>query len=487
MILAVERRFLKAQQMFQRLLQFVDGAGKDGLRIDLLEREAIAQMRAIGFELLDGHLASCGDGNAGTTIESNGTLLRRLKGKRPRRYVSSFGVHRWKRYVYARREGQRIKRALVDEQLGLPALDFSYVVQDWLQRLCIKESFAEACKSLATLLGVRVSVRSAEHMNRHMAAYAEGFRLSQPPPKLDEEAELLVYANDCKGVPMRRPLEERVRANHRRGKGEKANQKRMACVGAAYSVDRFVRTPNDILEEVFRKSCAANRPAPQNKRLWAEMTQVRQGESFRGKTRVFIQQALDLLARDPEKQKTVICLTDGEKALRQEQHAWLPRAVGVLDIWHVMERLWAVAYCFHPEQSPAAEQFVEDRLRALLEGKVGYVLGYFRRLLRRHRKSLSDAKCEVLQSAITYFANNRVYMKYDEYLLAGFPIGSGVAEGACRHVVKDRMELTGMRWVFEGAQSMLHLRAIYLNDDWEDFIEYYIETEQAALYGKNAV
>jgi hypothetical protein len=199
----------------------------------------------------------CGDGDAGSALEVNGKVLRRLPRKRTRRYMSIFGEHRLQRYVYARREGQKIECSLVDQQLGLPALDFSYVVQDWLQRLCIKESFEEASKSLEALLGLRVSVRSAEHMSRHLAAHAEGFRLSQPPPRLEDEGELLVYANDCKGVPMRRPLEERARRGPRRGKGEKANKKRMACVGAAYSVERFVRTPHDILDEVFRKVRAA--------------------------------------------------------------------------------------------------------------------------------------------------------------------------------------------------------------------------------------
>jgi hypothetical protein len=297
---------------------------------------------------------------------------------------------------------------------------------------------------------------------------------------------LLVYANDCKGVPMRRPLEERTRRGPRRVKGEKANKKQMACVGAGFSVDPFVRTPDDILEEVFRKESAANRPQPQNKRLWAEMTRVLEGEPLSGKTRVFVQQACDLQARDPKREKTVICLMDGEKALRAEQHEWLPRAIGVLDIWHVLERLWLVAHCFHSEGSQDAAQFVEDRLRALLEGQVGYVIGYFRRLLTSGAKPLSAAQRRAINQAVTYFENNRPYMMYDEYLAAGYPIGSGVAEGACRHVVKDRLEMTGMRWTVKGAQSVLHLRAIYINDDWESFQDYYVETEQARLYGKAA-
>ena len=487
MIMAEERRFLKAREAFEQVLRFVEQAQGEDLRIDLVERQMLAMLLHVGFHALEEYIARRGDGDVGETATSqDGRTLRRSEEPHERRYVSIFGEHRFERFVYAQRTGQAIERMPVDEQLGLPPGEFSYVLQDWLQRLTIKESFAEASSSLEMLLNLRISVGASERMNQHLAEQAESFRVTQPPPDPATAGELIVYANDCKGVPMRRPVEERARRGPRRGKGEKANQKQMACVGAAYSVAPFVRTSDEILDEVFRERRAADRPEPQNKRLWAEMTLAGEGESLNGKTRVFIQQALDLQARDPERRKTVLCLMDGEKKLRDEQHAWLPRAIGVLDIWHVIERLWLVAYCFHKEQSPEAEHFVEDRLRALLEGQVGYVIGYFRRLLSSPPKALTAAQRRTIHSAITYFENNREYMKYDEYLAAGYPIGSGVAEGACRHVVKDRMELTGMRWTVAGAQAMLHLRAIYLNDDWPTYVEHHIENEQATLYGKAA-
>jgi hypothetical protein len=92
----------------------------------------------------------------------------------------------------------------------------------------------------------------------------------------------------------------------------------------------------------------------------------------------------------------------------------------------------------------------------------------------------------VVRSAVEYLENNKAHMRYDEYLAAGYPIGSGVAEGACRHLVKDRMEQTGMRWTMEGAQAMLHVRALYLNDQWEEFLEHRVEQEQTRLYKRPA-
>ena len=99
---------------------------------------------------------------------------------------------------------------------------------------------------------------------------------------------------------------------------------------------------------------------------------------------------------------------------------------------------------------------------------------------------LSGQRREVVRSALEYLGNNKAHMRYDEYLAAGYPIGSGVAEGACRHLVKDRMEQTGMRWTVEGAQAMLHVRALYLNGQWGELLEFRVEQEQARLYQRDA-
>ena len=110
------------------------------------------------------------------------------------------------------------------------------------------------------------------------------------------------------------------------------------------------------------------------------------------------------------------------------------------------------------------------------------MIGGLRQRLTKH--GLTGSRRRTLESVITYLENNRDHMRYDEYIAAGYPIGSGVAEGACRHLVKDRMEQSGMRWTVTGAQAMLHLRATYLNDQWDEFIEDRVVREQTRLYGK---
>ena len=485
MIFTKEQLFLKAQAQLARIVRCVEQSIEQGQRVDETERELFAELLAVGLTLLEAFVVAQGDGDVGEEATPAGRSLRRLQERHHRRYLSIFGELRIERCVYAVREGQKIEYAPLDQRLGLPAGEFSYVLEDWQQRLCVQEAYGEAVTSLGTLLGVAPSARAAEQMTQRLATDAEAFQLHQAPPPGQEEGELLVATADGKGVPMRRPLEERLRSSHpRRGKGEKANKKQMAYVGAVYSIDRFVRSAEDVVEEVCRQQRAVDRPSPQHKQVWAEMTRSGEGEFATGRERLFVNLAVNCHERDPHRDKTLVCLMDGEKALWEVAGEWLPRAVGILDLFHVLERLWLAAYCFHPERSTAAAEFVSHNLRMLLQGKVGYVIGGLRRLRDRH--ALTGSQRRTLNAVITYYDNNRQHMRYDEYLSAGYPIGSGVAEGACRHLVKDRMERTGMRWTVTGAQALLRLRAIYINGAWDKYLHHHIEAEQARLYGHTA-
>ena len=484
MMMTQERAFLKSREQLQAMEAYIEEASSAGERIDQVERELFSQLLLLGRTMLEGFVVAQGDGDVGPTMEQQGRALRRSEELHARRYLSIFGELTISRWVYAEREGQKIEAAPVDARLSLPADEFSYVLEDWQQRLCVKESFHEGVTSLRTLLGVAPSQRAAEQMNQRIAQSAERFHFHRgtPPPK--EEGELLVATADGKGVPMRRPLLERVRSGPRRGKGEKANKKQMAYVGAVYSIDRYRRTADDVLDEVRRRERRQDRPAPRHKRVWAEMTCVREGESCSGRVQLFAELAVACHERDPQQRKTLVCLLDGEAALWTMQAQWLGRSVGILDIFHVLERLWLVAHCLHPEKSRAAEAYVTHHLQMLLAGQVGYVIGNFKRLINEER--VCGAQRKTVQAVITYYEHNRQHMHYDEYLAAGYPIGSGVAEGACRHLVKDRLEQTGMRWTVNGAQAMLHTRATYLNGQWDDLVEYHIQTEQTALHRRSA-
>jgi len=496
----------KVEALVQDMFCFVKEASRSGeLRIDEVERTLFEMGLAVGRELLGQFIAAAGDGDHGETVEHAGKPLRRSENKQNKPYRSIFGVLSVERYVYAAGPKKKIEWAPVDARLGLPAGEQSYVLEDWMQRICVKESFAEGVNSLHDLLGVKTSVRAAEVMNRNMAEHTDSFSEARSEPEAESEGEILVLAADGKGVPMRRPLEDRLREHRdaasnadsdaarmdervdkprkRLGRGEKRTRKQMAYVGTVYSIAPFVRTPDQLIDEYRRRERQIDRPQPQNKQVFAEMTRFREDEVVNGQVRCFSRLALSAIQRAGV-EKTLVCLMDGQRSLWILKEGWFPRAVGVLDIFHVMERLWEIAQAFHGEGSPEATRQVDHHLRLVLEGKVGYVNGVYKRMLRDY--SLKGGRAKAVQEAITYFENNSQYMKYDEYLAQGYPIGTGVVEGACRHFVKDRMELAGMRWEIEGAQAMLSLRALYLNGQWDDFIEYRIQTEQETLYRQAA-
>src|SRR3954464_12288521 len=238
MIITPEQAALKARHQFDALRDFVQQASQQGQRIDTVEREVFRQLLGLGHTLLSAFVAAQGDGDLGPQAEMpEGRTVRRLPGRHDRRYVSIFGELTIARVVYGTREGQRVERLPLDERLGLPEGDFSYVLEDWSQRLCLKESFAEAGHSLEMLLGLRPGARALEGMNRAVAAYAPSFQASLEVPPPAEESPLLVVTADGKGVQMRRPPQDGPQPHHRRTKGEKANKKQMDCVGAGYNIE----------------------------------------------------------------------------------------------------------------------------------------------------------------------------------------------------------------------------------------------------------
>lgn len=482
MIMTQEQVILKAQDQFERILDFIRQGPSKARRIDQVESDLWAHMLELGRCLLEGFVAGHQQGDLGPTLKHDGRVVRRLDQPHVRRYVSVFGELAISRYVYGSRETQKHEVIPLDALLGLPDSEFSYVLQDWEQGFCVGASYSQSRYQIERILRLGPSVLSLEQMNGQMASAAEGFWANERPPASETEGPIMVLTADGKGVPMRRegPSQKHVRLK----RGEKANRKRQACVGGVYTIEPFTRTAEDVVQEWQRKTSVQERPRPQNKKLRAELTRPIQGRQVNGKDRIFGWFAEQIQWRNPTHDKPIVCLMDGDRAL-WEKVKELMKTVGVpilciLDVFHVLEYLWSAAYCFHPEGSRQAEAFVLDRLRRLLHGEVGYVIGGLRQMQSKHK--LSKSKRAQLSKVISYLSNNRAYMRYDVCLSQGYPIGSGVVEGACRHVVKDRMEGTGMRWCIAGAQAMLDLRAIHCNGDWQAFQKYHIKTETQKLY-----
>jgi len=218
-----------------------------------------------------------------------------------------------------------------------------------------------------------------------------------------------VLTADGKGVVMRRPAVAAPRQAPKADAKAKTGKKQMACVGAFYTIDRFVRTADQVIDELQRKLRAKDRPRPCHKHVWAEMTCVVEGETYNGRVTLFDHLVQEWARRDPGQRKTAICLFDGERALWDAWDLFFEHTIGILDIFHVLEYLWDAAHCFHPENSRAAADFATDRLRMMLEGKVGYVIGGLRQMQTKH--GLPAAKRKKLATVIGYFENNRTHMR----------------------------------------------------------------------------
>jgi hypothetical protein len=378
--------------------------------------------------------------------------VKRLEEPHQRCYQSIFGGFQLRRAVYGTREGQKIEFVPLD----------------------VEHAFARTAEVLRMILGLDLSVDSLEQMNRMMAESVEGFRESRPAPAAKDEGEILLVTADNKGVPMRRPADQL------------ANKKQMAAVGCVYTVDPKVRTPEDVVAALFRERSSPGRsedpePVAQQKRIWSSLSCQRDGQFCQGEEAVFGWMAREVRSRHRRGQK-IACVMDGQPSLWAVRKTYLPgdKVVEILDLLHVTPRLWEAAYLFHREGSEEAASFVRNRLLRMLRGEAGYVIGGLRQMGTKHR--LRGHRLAKLHTVCNYLRKNLARMRYDEYLAAGYPIASGVIEGACRYVVKDRMERAGMRWTVEGAQAMLALRTTYINGQWKDLQKYRIKQERQRLY-----
>jgi hypothetical protein len=480
MVSSPETLILQARQQFDGLLAWVEATRNE--RVDRVEGQIFTELLRLGLTLVRQYVAQHGSGDGGPTLVTQTGTWKRLEDLHSRRYVSIFGELSIDRAVYGTRAKQKIQAVPLDAQLGLPEGDFSYLLQRWLQERCLDCDYAESVRGLASILGVEPSVRSVEEMTRRMAADVPDFQAQQPLPEVAEQAEVLVATADHKGVPMVRRDRPTAAADE---ESERPGVKRAACAGAVYAIEPFQRTPEDVVDEVRRRERASERPQPQGKIVWAEMRQQIDGEEASGREVVVANLCAELDRRDPTEEKTAIVLCDGERSLWKTFAAMLTRPyVAILDLWHVLTYLWLAATVFHSSKRDQ-EAFVTARLRMLLAGKVSGVIKGLKQM--GTQQSLTGEKRRTLAKVVGYLENNREHMRYDEYLQKGYPIGSGVIEGACRHVIKDRMERSGMMWTLEGASALLRLRVVHTNHHWLEYQEFRILREQRDLYGETAL
>ena len=471
--------------ILQEMRAAVRDAAQQGTPIHEVERTVWQLILQMGRAALGQFLALLGTGDLGESIAlPDGRVCPRLPELHERRYVSIFGEFRLARTAYGSREGQKIEFVPLDNRLQLPPSVFSYLLQDWDQSLCVEEAFGQASRTVERMLGLKQPVDSLERMNAQMAEQVEAFRAERTMPSAEEEGEIVVSSADGKGIVMRRAEGEPAPPAHR-SKGEKASRKAMAIVGAVYTVDRHVRTPAEVVAALFgddRDRPRRERPKPCHKQTMACLSRAGGEGSCSGIEATYLWLAEEVGERNRGFAKEMVHLCDGQEALWDARAEHLPQRdpVNILDLLHVTPRLWQAAHVFHAEKSAEAEQFVRERLRKVLEGKADLVIRGMREM--GSKRKLTGGRKATLARTCAYLENNLERMRYGEYLARGYPIASGVIEGACRHLVKDRMERAGMHWTRPGAQAMLDVRSIHVNGDWDEYQTFRVASEMEKAY-----
>ena len=470
----MDKKIEEARQEFNAILDFVLGAAL-GLEIHKVEEGIYRKLLRLGRILLELFVLAAGTGKAGETlIDEDGATYRYLRDSR-RRYLSIFGEVTIVRAYYAR-QGRKGLFPL-DARLNLPRRKYSYVLQDWMTFNAVGASYERAAAGINRRLYLELAHRPIQEVARDCTAAVEEFMDSSAPPAPETEGPILVHTADCKGIRMR-PEERNVNQTPTK---DKPGEKRMACVALTYTIHPHLR-PNEAIADTFFGPAGSkkdkvkdpHRPKPLFRRTFASLKDK--------KSAVFHRSTQSAKSRIHTGTKEKLSLMDGEIALKNRSHEFLRDWPEALDITHVVGRL-RIAGQLHYGDGPAAHEYGRELLLSLLEGKVDDVIEDFETALEDG--TLSKSKQEELKTkALGYFRNNRYRMAYDRLLAKGLPIASGVVESACNSLINTRMEGAGMFWSVDGAEAMLKLRGVFLDDLWDEFHAFRINREKKKLYGK---
>lgn len=481
--LALEDYYKEAREKFYFIIETLDS--QQARRMTHSELEELLQSEGTELlrRLLQAHLDTRASSEQRVEVADEAGVERQSVRSSQRQLMSVFGTVEVNRLAYAAPKIGSLHP--LDGELNLAKELYSHGVRRLAAEEVVKSSFDEVVESISRSSGARVSKRQAEELVQRAAHDFEAFykqRGQQAQGAADVGGEILVLSSDGKGVMMRKQdLREATRKAaeasaqklaKRRSKGEKTGRKRMATVASVYTIEPYRREVESVLKEFAPlKEVASKRPRPEDKRVWASVE--------RGVEEVVSEAFAEGLRRDPERKKQWIALVDGnETQLKVIEREATERGIGlqiILDIIHVLEYLWRAAYVFEREGSRAAEAWVTERLRGVLEGRSTQVAGGIRRSATL--RGLRPKQREAADKCADYLLKYGSYLRYDEYLAAGYPIGTGVIEGACRYLVKDRMDRTGARWSINGAEAVLKLRSLKSSDDFEEYWRFHLEQE----------
>jgi hypothetical protein len=401
--------------------------------------------------------------------------------------------------------GENAARFPMDEQLNLPPDLYSHSLRERVLDEARRGAWDQAVAQVDSRTGGHVPKRQAEELAVHVSGDFEAFYEQRTIPANDSlsTGALLVASCDSKGIRMlpealrdaTRKVAEAEQADAVRGdpmaaKKLRQHDKRMALVTAVWEQEPHRRTPQDIIDNLRpasdpqackrKKARKARAPRPQGKRLVASVE--------KSQTEGIAEMFEELDRRDLLRTRSVVMLIDGEenqkRAILEEECRRERRLVLVLDIIHVLSYLWRAGFALCGKNATKTDVWVTRFLKKLLTGPVEAVIADIQRSVAQ--RGISGKQRKPIDDCIRYFTGNAPWMRYSEFLDAGFPIATGVIEGACRHLIQDRLGITGACWGLAGSEAILKLRALHTNGDWDDYWAFHLRREAARNYVRAA-
>lgn len=456
---------------FEMLLDFVTGVEAQVSTADRIERGLFKRLLDLGAKLLLLFFIIRAQNSSRESIQTtDGQELSYLE-ERKRTYFSIFGkIPLWRPYFYQSGVGE----APLDAELSLGSDRYSDFLRDMSEYLAVYVAYNKDADLLDRFFDLQLSTRVIQKIIDADAADVEAFYAQKSPPSPAEEAEILVLQADGKGVPMvlETPAEPMVRL----GKGKKRGRKKEAIVTTVYTTACASRTPEEVVDSLFHQDSSTHKdtsahPKPQNKHIWATLD---------GKDAALDRLMKQVAPRQGSHIQHQVALCDGCEALQSRIEARFPDFALILDFIHPNEDLWEVANSLLGETNEQRTDWVAKKTLQMLSGETEQIISEFRQLAQD--VNCSSTQREKLARTANYFERNLPYMDYQTYLAKGWPIASGVIEGACRHFVKDRFELSGMRWTQEGAENLMRLRAVAENGDWDAYHDFRKRQRHTRLY-----
>lgn len=463
---------------FEMLLDFVTGAEAQTATADRIERSLFRRLLDLGAKLLLLFFVIRAQNCSREPLQKQEGRELPYHDERKRTYFSIFGkMPFWRPYFYQSGGGE----APLDAELSLGSDRYSDFLREMSEYLAVYVAYGKDADLLKRFFDLPLSSRVLQQVIDADATDVEPFYIQKPPPSPAEEADILVIQADGKGVPMvlETPAEPKVRL----GKGEKRGRKKEAVVTTVYTTACTPRTPKEVVASLFHQDQSvgtqsvgtpketSQHPKPQNKHVWATLD---------GKDAALDRLVKQVTPRQGSHTQHQVALCDGCEALQSRIEARFPDFHLVLDFIHPNEYLWDVGNSLLGETNEQRTEWVAKKTLQMLSGETEHLISEFRHLAQE--TDCTATQRETLTKTANYFERNLPYMDYPTYLAKGWPIASGVIEGACRHFVKDRFELSGMRWTQEGAENLMRLRAVAENGDWEAYHDFRKRQRHARLY-----